>query len=280
MRNYSTDYLSEFEKEFEAEIENTQSPGEQDPEMEFENEFEEEGESEFELEQDSENEMETDSENEMELEIESSYETRLYEIFNNSYESELEFENNLNEVLHEMEKDFFFGSLKKWVKKKGGIKGLLAKYAKKLPISGAVNAISSAARGDFRGALKNIASNGLLKTGLSFIPGGGMAVKGLDFVNKFTNPDSETSNVSMENVQQAVAVGKTAYDELAKNLVNARTENDIKDMGRKSLQEAIRKHKGGQVQRHQQRGRKMRIPYPPGSIVSIHPTFISIWQPS
>ena len=192
MRNYSNDYLSEFEREFEAEIEDEQIGNENESEFESNYEFEFESNDESEEESEFEFEADYDSENEHEMEFqnENSYETRLYEILNNNYESELEFENSLNEVLHEMEKDFFFGSLKKWVKKKGGIKGLLKKFAKKLPISGAINAITSVARGDFRGALKSIASNGLLKAGLSFIPGGGIALKGLDYVNKFANSET------------------------------------------------------------------------------------------
>lgn len=271
MRNYSNDYLSEFESEFEAEVEDKQMSDENDLQMELNDEFEDESELEFETDDDSEGEFE------MEFQTDNSYESRLYEVLNNNFESELEFENNLNEVLHEMEKDFFFGSLKKWVKKRGGVKGLLAKYAKKLPISGAVNAISAAARGDFRGALKNIASNGLLKTGISFLPGGGMAVKGLDFANKFAN--SEAPNVSMENVEKAVAVGKSAYDNLARNLVYAQTDQDGKNMGQKALQQAILKHRGSSKTSNRSGGRKMRIPYPVGSVVSVHPTYVSIWQP-
>lgn len=274
MRNYSNDYLSEFEREFEAEFEADEIDGENEFEFEADDELEDDSEFEFEGDYDTENDLE------MEFQTDNSYETRLYEILNNNYESELEFENNVNEVLHEMEKDFFFGSLKKWMRKRGGIKGLLAKYAKKLPISGAINAISAAARGDFRGALRNIASNGLLRTGLSFLPGGGIAAKGLDFVNRFANSNSETEQASMENVQEAVAVGRTAYDNLARNLVNAESEQDVREMGRKAMQQAIMTHNGSASRNGRSTGRRKRIAYPAGSVVTVHPNFISISQPS
>ena len=273
MRDYSNDYLSEFEREFDTEFESDRD-SENDFELEMNDEMDNEGDNEFEADRDSENDFE------FEFQDENSYESRLYEVLNNNYESELEFENNLNEVLHEMEKDYFWGSLKKWVKKKGGITGLLSKYAKKLPIVSAANAISSVARGDFRGALKDIAGNGLLKTGLSMFPGGGVAVRGLDMANKLVNSDSETPNVSMANVKQAVAVGKTAYDNLARNLVNAQTTQDVKDMGKKAWQQAVRDHRTRPSVSNRRGGRKTRIPYPAGSVVSVHPDYISIWQPS
>ena len=276
MRNYSNDYLSEFEREFEMEFETDT--------LNHENEFEFENLQEFENEDEFENVHEFENEDEFEFQDENSYESRLYEALNSNYESELEFENSLNEVLHEMEKDYFWGSLKKWVKKKGGIKGLLAKYGKKLPIVSAANALSSVARGDLRGAVKSIAGNGLLKTGLSMIPGGGVAARGLDMANKLLG-DSETPKVSMDNVKQAVAVGKDAYDNLARQLASAQSPQDLVNMGKKALQQAIQGNKpsaasSGMQQSGKKSGSRTRIPYPKGSVVSVHADYISIWKPS
>jgi hypothetical protein len=268
------DYLSEFEQEFELEFESESFDNEND--FELDNEFE--SDNAYEFESDSEYDSESDSEFEFEAD---SYESRLYEILNNNYESELEFENNLNEVLHEMEKDYFWGGLKKWVKKRGGIGGLLAKYAKKLPITSAAQALSSVARGDLRGALKNVMSNDLFKTGLSFIPGGAAAVKGLDMANKLLG-DSETPNVPMEKIKQAVAVGKAAYDGLAKGLANAQTPQDVKDMGKKALQQAIQGVKSGfgsGVKSGATGGKKRVIHYAKGSKICIYPDRIVIVKP-
>ena len=273
----NTDYLSEFEQEFELEFESETYDNEND--FELDNEFESENDNEFEFESDS--EFESENDNEFEFEAENSYESRLYEILNNNYESELEFENNLNEVLHEMEKDYFWGGLKKWVKKKGGVSGLLAKYAKKLPIVSAAKALSSVARGDLRGALKNVMSNDLLKTGLSFVPGGSAAVKGLDMANKLLG-DSETPNVPMAKVKQAVAVGKAAYDGLAKNLASAQTPQDIKDMGKKALQQAVQGVKSGAMNGLTNGGKRRKktvIPYPKGSRICVYPDRIVILKP-
>jgi hypothetical protein len=273
------DYLSEFEQEFELEFESGTFDNEDD--FELDNAYDSENDNDFEFESD--NEYDSENDNDFEFEADS-YESRLYEILNNNYESELEFENNLNEVLHEMEKDYFWGGLKKWVKKRGGISGLLAKYAKKLPIASAAQALSSVARGDLRGALKNVMSNDLLKTGLSFVPGGAAAVKGLDMANKLMG-DSEAPNVPMEKVKQAVAVGKAAYDGLAKGLANAQTPQDVKDLGKKAFQQAIQDMKkglgsgfGSGITNGSSR-KKTVIPYTKGSKICIYPDRIVIIKP-
>ena len=162
--------------------------------------------------------------------------------------------------------------------------GLLAKYGKKLPIVSAANAISSVARGDLRGAVKSIAGNGLLKTGLSLIPGGGVAARGLDMANKLIG-DSETPKVSMDNVKQAVAVGKDAYDNLARQLASAQSPQDLVNMGKKALQQAIQGNKpsatGAMMPTSgKKQGSRTRIPYPKGAVVSVHADYISIWKPS
>ena len=275
----NSDYLSEFEREFELEFESNALNNENTYELENDRESEHDHEYEFE------GDHESEGENEFEFQNENSYESRLYEILNNNYESELEFENNLNEVLHEMEKDYFFGSLKKWVKKKGGLKGLLAKYAKKLPIVSAANAISSVARGDFRGALKDIAGNSLLKTGLSFIPGGAVAAKGLDMANKFMG-EAEAPAVSMDKVKQIVETGKTAYDNLARHLVDAQTPQDAKDMGKKAWLQTMQSRKksgtgtGASTGMGTKSGNKTVIPYAKGSSVHVYADRVVIYKPS
>ena len=226
----NSDYLSEFEQEFELEFEadtlNEDNYELENDQFEFNDEF------------GSDNEFELEQDGEFEFQDENSYESRLYEILNSNQESELEFENSLNEVLHEMEKDYFFKSIGKWVKKQGGVKGLLAKYGKNMPLVSAANALSAASRGDFRGAIKSIAGNSLIKTGLSFIPGGSVAAKGLDMANKFMR-EADEPVVPMEKVRQIVAIGKDAYDNLARNLVAAQSPEEVKSMGKKAWQQAI-----------------------------------------
>lgn len=285
----NSDYLSEFEQEFELELE-SDTLNEDNYELEND-QFELNDE--FELE----NEFESEHDGEFEYHDENSYESRLYEILNSNHESELEFENSLNEVFHEMEKDYFFKSIGKWVKKQGGVKGLLAKYGKKMPIVSAANALSAASRGDFRGALKSIAGNGLLKTGLSMIPGGGVAARGLDMANKFLNEADEPA-VPMGKIKQMVAVGKDAYDNLARNLVDAQSPEEVKSMGKKAWQQAIQNFrkvagtrrkgggKGGSMSAGNgagmgaDNGRKITIPFPKGSVVNVYPDRVVIHKPS
>jgi hypothetical protein len=296
----NSDYLSEFEQEFELEFE---SDTLNEDNFELEND-------QFELNDEFELDSEFDSEYEDEFEYqdENSYESRLYEILNSNHESELEFENSLNEVLHEMEKDYFFKSIGKWVKNQGGVKGLLAKYGKKMPLMSAVNAVSAASRGDFRGALKSIAGNSLLKTGLSMIPGGGVAARGLDMANKFMKEADEPA-VPMEKVKQIVAIGKDAYNNLARNLVEAQSPEEVKSMGKKAWQEAIQNirnvvkrrkgsGKGGGsgtgmgagsgtgmgtgmgASTGAGNGRKTTVPFPKGSVVHVYPDRVVIHKPS
>ena len=56
------------------------------------------------------------------------YAERFYELSEREYESELEVDEEVNGLLNEMERDFFFGGLKKRLKKAG--KGLLKKGLK------------------------------------------------------------------------------------------------------------------------------------------------------
>ena len=286
----NSDYLSEFEQEFELESDTLNEDN-----YELENDQFELND-EFELE----NELDSEHDSEFEFQDENSYESRLYEILNSNHESELEFENSLNEVLHEMEKDYFFKSIGKWVKKQGGVKGLLAKYGKNMPLVSAANALSAASRGDFRGALKSIAGNSLIKTGLSFIPGGSVAAKGLDMANKFMRETDEPA-VPMEKVKQIVAIGKDAYDNLARNLVDAQSPEEVKSMGKKAWQQAIQnirkvagRGKGGGKGGGSGtgmgagngsgmgagNGRKTTIPLAKGSVVSVYADRVVIHKPS
>ncbi len=134
MRTDANNYLNEFENEFEMEFErgSDYETGDSESDLEYEmtdseldneydnenysadNEFElsdYEFESEFESEFEQDNEFEAfdaELDNEYEFEIENELESRFFEVLNGEHETEYEFEQQLNEIMHEAERDFFW----------------------------------------------------------------------------------------------------------------------------------------------------------------------------
>jgi hypothetical protein len=182
MRNDTNDYLSEFEREFEMEFEHDSEYELGDSESDSEFELgDSESDSEYELEDsESDNEFELDdveseSDNEFELDSENDLETRLYEVLNGDHESEYEFEQQLNELMHEAERDFFW---KKAFRKVGAFanklknnplvrKGLslalkatpMGAVLSSLPIGDIVKAASQVSRQGLRSGLTQLATN-------------------------------------------------------------------------------------------------------------------------
>lgn len=153
--------MSELEREVELEME-------EEPinEKELDEEYDEFAELEGEEPEEEYEEPEEEFE-EVEEESTGDYAERLYEISRKEYESESEVDDAVNEVLNEMERDYFFGSLKKrWKRfKRRGLGRLLRKGLKfaagKIPALKALKNVTDAARAAMRGDLK-----GLIKAGL------------------------------------------------------------------------------------------------------------------
>lgn len=194
--------MSELEKEFELEMEETEEKEREEPvdEKELEEEFEKQAE--FERE-------EPEEEFEEVEEKFPGYAERFYELSQREFESEAEVDNEVNSLLNEMERDFFFKGLWKKVKKAG--KGLLKKglkLAEGLPSFQAIKGITSLARGDLKGLLGSLA-----KTGLgAVVPGGGVALKALGFES---SEDPEANREAWENY---VDLSRRAFENLARNL--------------------------------------------------------------
>lgn len=218
MKNYQNDYLSEFEREFEISDESNEFESEND-------EFESEGDGEYDSESEAENdfesegdylsEFESDSEYEFENTPEGQYEARLYEIFSNNYENEFEFENDLNQVMHELERDFFF---KKW-------KNKITSFANKNPwvkklANKALNAIPGGAGDMIRKGLKD--PRGFLKTmamkygpqiANMYVPGSGVALKAMMGSNEM-----EEGDYARQAARDTVALAQEAYTNFAQEL--------------------------------------------------------------
>ncbi|MBI5215383.1 MAG: hypothetical protein HY960_06480 [Ignavibacteriae bacterium] len=215
--------LNDSELETDFELEN-------DGELEEHLELELEGidEREFEDQEDSELEEENDFELEAESEENESdlinrYAERLYELSTRSYENEYEVDQEVDRILNEMERDFFFKGLGRRLKRAG--KGLLKKgwrmmkskglsFIKGNPLFQAAKGVTSLARGNLKGFLGTLAKTGL-KGVLSAIPGGSVALpvlKGLGFEHA---GDAQNQKEAWRNY---VHLTREAYNNLAQEL--------------------------------------------------------------
>ncbi|GAB3558326.1 hypothetical protein [Spirosoma fluminis] len=218
MKGYQNDYLSEFEQEFEMDGESTGSynefelvndESEIDSEWETDQEFESPTGSDSEADYLSEFEAdgEFESDNEFENTPEGRYEARLYEIFTNNYENEFEFENDFNEVMHEVERDFFWSKLKKWGKK-------LAPLAKTalgaIPGGGNLMTAIKQVTKDPRGLLKTLAMKFGPQALNAIVPGAGVALGAV-----LGNQEMETDEAARQAARDTVALAKEAYTNFA-----------------------------------------------------------------
>jgi hypothetical protein len=191
--NADTSGLSQLEREFELELEDAVDSRELD--QEFESQDQEADDAELEFERGG-----------------SDYAERLSELAAREFETESEVDQALNEVLNDMEQEYFFGSLKKAFNKfkKGTIGKLVSKGLKMaaghIPAFQALKGITSLARGDLKGMVGSLAKAGLG----SVVPGGGAALGALGF-----EAETSTDREAWDNV---VNVARESYEHLARNL--------------------------------------------------------------
>jgi hypothetical protein len=309
----STKYLSEFEQEFEMDDEanSAETPSsevsndhesdseysyevndefENDDEFERDDEFENDDELENDDEYEIDNEFENDDEFESDDEFENDYavwsrdghydrdrefESRLYRAIRSNADNELQTELELDNVLHEMEQDYFFKSAKNWVKRKARKYGKFA-----VPGYGALKAISSLGRVNIRNLLKNK----LLQTAAGFIPGAGPIVsKAMGIAGNVMS----TADAAKQKIQDVVQVGKDAYQDLATAIPDAQNEMEVRAASKIALRKAISNQLQRRDHRTQRRsaggnraGRGNRtkrvFPLPPNARVAVFATKISI----
>lgn len=278
------EYSYEIDDEFESDDEF---------ENEFENEFEtEEPESEYESddEWESEDDSETDDEFENDDELENDYaswarggqydrdrefESRIYTAIRSNPDNELQTELELDNVLHEMEQDYFFGSAKRWLKKKAKKYGKFA-----IPGYGALKAVSSLGRLNIRNLLKNK----LLQTAAGFIPGAGPIVSN---AMRVAGDVMNSANAAKKQIQDLVQVGKGAYQNLAAAIPDAQSEMEVKAASKMAWKNAIRdqvqtrdhRMKGTSGRRFGRIGRdrtKRVFSLPPNARVAVFSTKVAI----
>jgi hypothetical protein len=298
-------YLSEFEQEFEMDDEtngstdsfsNNESDGEYSYEMDDESENDDELEVDDEFENDEELESDEEFENDDELENDEEFEndyaawsraghydrdrefeTRLYNAIQSNANNELDTELEIDNILHEMEKDYFFGSAKNWLKRKARKYGKFA-----IPGYGALKAVSSLGRLNLRNLLKNK----LLQTAAGFIPGAGpivsraMGIAG-DVLNK--------ADAAKQRIQDVVQVGKDAYQNLAAAIPDAQNEMEVRNASKEAWRKAVSNRAQTRDHRLQSRGMstggqrninyhrtKRAFPLPPNARVAVFPNKVSI----
>jgi hypothetical protein len=248
MKNYPINYLSEFEHEFELDSESSDSYNEfetvndefeSEGDFETENEFDSEGDFESNDENNYLSEFENDNEYEVENEFENTpegqFEARLYELFTNNYESDFEFENDFNEVMHEMERDYFWGGLRK-LAKKGLSMGLKA-----LPIDDKwkkmIGGLAQGKLPDLRSLIKTLGPKLA-----QFIPGIGPIAS--TALGAMMNSETSTQNQAKQAAQSTVALAKQTYTNFANGLVNnvapSNNVNQVKNQIQNVAQNAIK----------------------------------------
>jgi hypothetical protein len=199
----TSDLESQLDEEFEFLVGEDDETG--DDEFEFETEFEN-------LASESDDELDEEFEG-FEDEAASSFGERFYELSQREWESEFELDTAIDQVLGEMEREYFFGSLVKRIKKGG--KALLKKgmsYAtKNIPAFQALKGVTQLARGDLSGMLRSLAKAGLA----SAVPGGAVALPALKALGFETSQDRESEREAWENF---AGVAGEAFETLADSL--------------------------------------------------------------
>lgn len=227
MNNEPKDYLSEFEREFESGdtmVQDEFESGDQQTEAEFEFDSESEleqgdnvgfsNESDYLSESDVNDEFESDREWDGEFENnEERYEQRLFEIMSNSYENEFEFENEVNGLMHEIERDYFWSTVKKWGKKLAPVAKLAARA---IPGGARIMDTLKQLTKDPRTLIKTLATKLGPQALNAIVPGAGLAASAL-------LANSETPAVLQKAASDTVAIAKQSYA----NLANAITKTDF-----------------------------------------------------
>ncbi|WP_437489549.1 hypothetical protein WME75_10920 [Sorangium sp. So ce1014] len=212
------------ELEFELEMENEDPyASEADEELEgLEGELEgdeehegDEGELDSELELDSEADDEVDQEL-VEPDVRG-FGERFYELSLRDMESESDVQQEVDRIIGEMEREYFFGGLGKLVSKAG--KSLVKKglnYAKKkVPIGSVIKGVTALARGNLKGALGSLA--GAAMGALSSHPAFAAIMPALQAIG-FDPAKAAEGPENREAWSNFARMGKDAYHELAAGL--------------------------------------------------------------
>ena len=216
--------LSELEREFELEMEG-------DPDGAQESEFEDTLETEYADEFESELYGEAES-----ADASQSFAERFYELSQRGYESEFEMEGDVSQLVNEMEQEFFFGGLKKRLRK--AARGLIRKGLKfaagKIPALQALQGLTQLSRGNLKGMLGSLAKAGLA----SAIPGGAVALPALKAIGFEASEDPAANREAWRNYAE---VAREAFEHLGDSLhENADQPMEASRLATTAFQTALR----------------------------------------
>jgi hypothetical protein len=278
----ATDYsnFSELEREFELEMEDGRV-GEPDLELEgAEQPQDREGDedSEFEFEQDE--EVAEFGQTGFELPYgngsrSGEFVDRLLEISSREYESAAEVDEAMNEVLDDIEREYFLGAIKRGLKsiQKNKVLRSLASKGLKLGINKFVPGLQGAlqlARGNVKGALLNFGKQAIG----SVVPGGTIALDAMKSIGLGAGEEPAEERETWENY---VTLAREAYEHLADNLTTtADKPAEATRLASNAVQHAIREaqtrtamsradHRGGP----RPAGRVVRLRVRPGERVKL-----------
>jgi hypothetical protein len=164
---------------------------------------------------------------------------RFYELGQGSYESEYELDDSVNEIVGQMEREFFFSAIKKRLKNAG--KSLLKKgldyAAGAIPGGQVLKALTQLSRGNLKGLLASLAKSGLAAA----IPGGAVALPALKALG-FEADDPEGNREAWRNYTQ---VARESFEYLADNLhENADSPLEASRLATTAFQTALKRAQG------------------------------------
>jgi hypothetical protein len=261
--------LSQLEREFELEMDGAP---EGDLEVDFESLPED---AEFELEADDKLQDESSFElNDVEQEFEGEFSRsdefveRFLEISGRQFETPYEADAAMGEVLDDIEREYFFGAIKRGLKKlsKNKLLKSLAKKGLSLGVNKFFPGLQGAlqlARGNVKGALLNFGKQALG----SVVPGGGAM---LDAVKSIGLDPTGGGGQERETWENYVNLSREAYEHLAENLTpTADQPAEAVRLANNAVQHAIAKAQVRATGRSKGRGRVVRLRVSPGERIRL-----------
>jgi len=180
---------------------------------------------------------------------------RFYELSLREFESEIEIDHEVNRLLGEMEREYFFGSLGKLIKGAGRqlIKKGIAYVKSRVPIANVVKGVTALARGNLRGVLESVAKTAL--GALSSHPAFAALLPAIQALGFSGHGGAAGSKDAWANF---VKLAKDSYGQLAQNLTpNADQPAEAARIAGKSYEVALRRQKavgfGARPTRHDHR---------------------------
>jgi hypothetical protein len=188
------------------------------------------------------------------------YEERLYHVFAGEHESSYEMEREIDDILHEMQKDYFFGGFRKLANK---YKGAIGRAVKNYLPANALSTLGNLAGGDLRGLLKsNLLRKGLTLAANGIAPGIGGAVAGA-----LLNNESAALPDLRKQAAQFTGVARNAFQNLAGSIPSLKPGNipaQLRALSQNALRKAMQQQSG-----NGSRNRQV-IALSPGATVSVN----------